>query len=400
MFPDRVLSGMRPTGSLHLGHYHGALKNWVRLQSEHECLFFVADWHALTTSYDDPGIIAKSTWDMVIDWLAAGVDPAQATIFVQSQVPEHAELHLLLSMITPLSWLERVPTYKDQIEKLSHKDLGTYGFLGYPLMQSADILIYRAQYVPVGEDQIPHIEITREVARRFNHLYGREAGFEDKAEAAVKKMGSKKARLYHDLRTRYLQEGDDEALEAARALLADTQNLSHGDRERLFGYLENKGKTILVEPEALLTEASRMPGLDGQKMSKSYGNGIFLREAPESVTRKIRSMPTDPARVRRTDPGNPDKCPVWQLHQVYTGEQTHKWVKAGCTSAGIGCLECKQPVIDGVLAEQKPMFERAQQYLDDPTLVKNIVADGCEKARKLAEDTMRDVREAMGLGYL
>ena len=400
MFPDRVLSGMRPTGSLHLGHYHGALKNWVRLQSEHECLFFVADWHALTTSYDDPGIIARSTWDMVIDWLAAGVDPAQATIFVQSQVPEHAELHLLLSMITPLSWLERVPTYKDQIEKLSHKDLGTYGFLGYPLMQSADILIYRAQYVPVGEDQIPHIEITREVARRFNHLYGREAGFEDKAEAAVKKMGSKKARLYHDLRTRYLQEGDDEALEAAQALLADTQNLSHGDRERLFGYLENKGKTILVEPEALLTEASRMPGLDGQKMSKSYGNGIFLREAPESVTRKIRSMPTDPARVRRTDPGNPDKCPVWQLHQVYTGEQTHKWVKAGCTSAGIGCLECKQPVIDGVLAEQKPMFERAQQYLDDPTLVKNIVADGCEKARKLAEDTMRDVREAMGLGYL
>ena len=400
MFPDRVLSGMRPTGSLHLGHYHGALKNWVRLQSEHECLFFVADWHALTTSYDDPGIIARSTWDMVIDWLAAGVDPAQATIFVQSQVPEHAELHLLLSMITPLSWLERVPTYKDQIEKLSHKDLGTYGFLGYPLMQSADILIYRAQYVPVGEDQIPHIEITREVARRFNHLYGREAGFEDKAEAAVKKMGSKKARLYHDLRTRYLQEGDDEALEAARALLADTQNLSHGDRERLFGYLENKGKTILVEPEALLTEASRMPGLDGQKMSKSYGNGIFLREAPESVTRKIRSMPTDPARVRRTDPGNPDKCPVWQLHQGYTGEQTHKWVKAGCTSAGIGCLECKQPVIDGVLAEQKPMFERAQQYLDDPTLVKNIVADGCEKARKLAEDTMRDVREAMGLGYL
>ncbi len=400
MFPDRVLSGMRPTGSLHLGHYHGALKNWVRLQSEHECLFFVADWHALTTSYDDPGIIARSTWDMVIDWLAAGVDPAQATIFVQSQVPEHAELHLLLSMITPLSWLERVPTYKDQIEKLSHKDLGTYGFLGYPLMQSADILIYRAQYVPVGEDQIPHIEITREVARRFNHLYGRETGFEDKAEAAVKKMGSKKARLYHDLRTRYLQEGDDEALEAAQALLADTQNLSHGDRERLFGYLENKGKTILVEPEALLTEASRMPGLDGQKMSKSYGNGIFLREAPESVTRKIRSMPTDPARVRRTDPGNPDKCPVWQLHQVYTDEQTHKWVRAGCTSAGIGCLECKQPVIDGVLAEQKPMFERAQQYLDDPTLVKNIVADGCEKARKLAEDTMRDVRESMGLGYL
>ncbi|MFW9610044.1 MAG: tryptophan--tRNA ligase, partial [Aquaspirillum sp.] len=341
----------------------------------------------------------KSTWDMVIDWLAAGVDPSQSTLFIQSRVPEHAELHLLLSMITPLSWLERVPTYKDQIEKLAHKDLGTYGFLGYPLMQSADILIYRALYVPVGEDQIPHIEITREVARRFNHMYGREAGFEDKACAAIKKMGNKKGRLYQELRTRYLQEGDDEALEAARALLADAQNISHGDRERLFGYLENKGKVILVEPQALLTEASRMPGLDGQKMSKSYGNGIFLREEPDSVSRKIRGMPTDPARVRRTDPGNPEKCPVWQLHQVYTDRDTHEWAEAGCKSAGIGCLECKQPLIDAVLEEQKPMFERAQRYLDDPTLVKAIVADGCERARKIAQDTMRDVREAMGLGY-
>lgn len=399
MYSERVLSGMRPTGSLHLGHYHGALKNWVRLQAEHECFFFVADWHALTTSYDDPSIIAKSTWDMVIDWLAAGIDPAQATLFIQSRVPEHAELHLLLSMITPLSWLERIPTYKDQIEKLSHKDLGTYGFLGYPLMQSADILIYRAQYVPVGEDQVPHIEITREIARRYNHIYGREIGFEEKAEAAVKKMGSKKARLYHDLRTRYLQAGDDEALEAARALLADAQNISHGDRDRLFGFLENKGKAILVEPQALLTEASRMPGLDGQKMSKSYGNGIFLREDPATVTKKIRAMPTDPARVRRTDAGNPDKCPVWQLHKVYTDADTHAWAQAGCRSAGIGCLECKQPVIDGILREQQPMFERAQPYLDDPTLVKNIVADGCERARKLAQETMRDVREAMGLEY-
>ena len=399
MYSERVLSGMRPTGSLHLGHYHGALKNWVKLQSEHECFFFVADWHALTTSYDDPSIIAKSTWDMVIDWLAAGVDPSQATLFIQSRVPEHAELHLLLSMITPLSWLERVPTYKDQIEKLSHKDLGTYGFLGYPLMQSADILIYRAMFVPVGEDQIPHIEITREIARRCNHIYGREPGFEEKAEAAVKKMGSKKARLYDELRTRYLQDGDEEALESARALLADTQNLSIGDRERLFGYLENKGKVILVEPQALLTEASRMPGLDGQKMSKSYGNGIFLREDPAAVTKKVRGMPTDPARVRRTDPGSPDKCPVWQLHQVYTDRDTHDWVQSGCRSAGIGCLECKQPVIDGILAEQQPMFERAQQYLDDPTLVKSIVADGCERARAIAQETMRDVREAMGLGY-
>lgn len=399
MYPERVLSGMRPTGSLHLGHYHGALKNWVRLQSEYECLFFVADWHALTTSYEDPSIIGRSTWDMVIDWLAAGVDPSRATLFIQSRVPEHAELHLLLSMITPLSWLERVPTYKDQIEKLSHKDLGTYGFLGYPLMQSADILIYRATFVPVGEDQIPHIEITREVARRYNHIYGREAGFEEKAEAAIRKMGPKRGKLYEELRTRYLQDGDEEALESARALLADTQNLSHGDRERLFGFLENKGKVILVEPQTLLTEASRLPGLDGQKMSKSYGNGIFLREEPDSVGRKIRSMPTDPARVRRTDPGTPEKCPVWQLHQVYSTDTTRTWVREGCTSAGIGCLECKQPVIDAVLAEQQPMFERAQPYLDDPSLVRSIVADGCERARKLAQDTMRDVREAMGLGY-
>ncbi len=399
MYPERVLSGMRPTGSLHLGHYHGALKNWVRLQSEYECLFFVADWHALTTSYEDPSIIGRSTWDMVIDWLAAGVDPSRATLFIQSRVPEHAELHLLLSMITPLSWLERVPTYKDQIEKLSHKDLGTYGFLGYPLMQSADILIYRATFVPVGEDQIPHIEITREVARRYNHIYGREAGFEEKAEAAIRKMGPKRGKLYEELRTRYLQDGDEEALESARALLADAQNLSHGDRERLFGFLENKGKVILVEPQTLLTEASRLPGLDGQKMSKSYGNGIFLREEPDSVGRKIRSMPTDPARVRRTDPGTPEKCPVWQLHQVYSTDTTRTWVREGCTSAGIGCLDCKQPVIDAVLAEQQPMFERAQPYLDDPSLVRSIVADGCERARKLAQDTMRDVREAMGLGY-
>lgn len=400
MYSDRVFSGMRPTGLLHLGHYHGAIKNWVRLQSEYDCLFFVADWHALTTAYDDPGVISKSVWDMVIDWLAAGVDPKQATIFIQSRVPEHAELHLALSMITPLGWLERVPTYKDQIEKLSHKDLGTYGFLGYPLLQSADILLYRSNLVPVGEDQVPHIEITREVARRFNHLFGREPGFEEKALAAVKKMGGKKAKLYEELRTRYQQNGDAEALESARALLADTQNLSHGDRERLFGFIEGKGKVILPEPQALLTEASRLPGLDGQKMSKSYGNSIALREAPESVTKKIRAMPTDPARVRRTDPGSPDKCPVFQLHQVYSTDDTREWVTRGCTTAGIGCLDCKQPVIDAVLAEQQPMFERAQPYLDDPTLVRSIVEDGCERARKLAQETMRDVKEAMGLGYL
>lgn len=399
MFADRVLSGMRPTGSLHLGHYHGVLKNWVQMQNEFECLFFVADWHALTTHYDNPQVIEQSVWDMVVDWLAAGVNPARATLFIQSRVPEHAELHLLLSMITPLGWLERVPTYKDQQEKLTEKDLSTYGFLGYPLLQSADILIYRATQVPVGEDQVPHIEFTRELARRFNHIYGREIGFKEKAEAAVKKLGSKKAKLYFELRTRYQEQGDDEALESAKSLLDEQQSLSHGDRERLFGYLEGGGKMILSEPRAMLTAASKMPGLDGQKMSKSYNNTISLREDEASVAKKIRTMPTDPARIRRTDVGNPDKCPVWQLHQVYSNEQTRQWVMQGCKSAGIGCIECKQPVIDAVLAEQRPMRERAQIYLDDPTLVRNIIADGCEKARKLASETMRDVREAMGLSY-
>lgn len=390
---------MRPTGALHLGHYHGVLKNWLKLQHEHECLFFVADWHALTTHYDEPAQIEQHVWDMVIDWLAAGVDPAQATLFIQSQVPAHAELHLLLSMITPLPWLERVPTYKDQQEKLTDKDLSTYGFLGYPLLQSADILIYRASQVPVGEDQVPHIEFTREIARRFNHMYGREPGFEQKAEQAVKKLGSRRARLYRELRTKFQEQGDTAALEAGRALLEETQNLTMGDRERLFGYLEGGGKMILAEPQALLTVASRMPGLDGQKMSKSYNNTIGLREDPETVTRKIRTMPTDPARVKRTDPGTPEKCPVWQLHQIYSDNKTQEWVQVGCRSAGIGCIECKQPVIDGVLAELKPIRERAEHYLEDPTLVRNIVTDGAEKARKLAHETLREVRQAMGLDY-
>jgi tryptophanyl-tRNA synthetase len=399
MYPDRVVSGMRPTGAMHLGHYHGALKNWIKMQSELPCLFFVADWHALTTHYDDPSIIETSTWDMVIDWLAAGIDPSQATLFIQSKIPEHAELHLLLSMATPLGWLERVPTYKDQQEKLADRDLATYGFLGYPLMMAADVLIYRASLVPVGEDQVPHIEIMREIARRFNHLYGKEKGFEEKAQEAVKKLGSKRARIYAELRTDFQERGNADALAQAQAMLDQTQNLSMIDRERLFGYLEGSRKLILVEPQARLTEASRLPGLDGQKMSKSYGNAIALREDKESVTKKIRTMPTDPARVRRTDPGDPEKCPVWQLHQVYSDAQTKDWVVKGCKSAGIGCLECKQPVIDAVLKEQEPMRERAQKYLDDPSLVRAIVADGCDKARKLAQETMRDVREAMGLGY-
>ncbi|WP_018410904.1 tryptophan--tRNA ligase [Methyloversatilis thermotolerans] len=399
MYAERVLSGMRPTGRLHLGHYHGVLKNWVRLQHEYPCLFFVADWHALTTSYEDTQVIERSVWDMLIDWLAAGVDPTQATLFIQSRVPEHAELHLLLSMMCPLGWLERVPTYKDQQEKLTDRDLSTYGFLGYPLLQSADILIYRANLVPVGEDQVPHVELTREVARRFNHLYGREPGFEDKAREAVKKLGGKRGKLYDELRTLYQQEGREEALAQAKALLEEAQSLSLGDRERLYGYLEGGGKMILAEPGALLTEAARMPGLDGQKMSKSYNNTLMLREDPEVVTKKIRGMKTDTQRVRRTDPGEPERCPVWQFHVIYSDDSTRQWVQEGCRSAGIGCLECKQPVIDAVLKEQAPIHERARQYEEDPMLLRNIVADGCERARKLASETMRDVREAMGLNY-
>ncbi|MBL8451569.1 MAG: tryptophan--tRNA ligase [Zoogloea sp.] len=399
MFAERVLSGMRPTGRLHLGHYHGVLKNWVKLQAEYPCLFFAADWHALTTDYDNPRGIEASVWEMIVDWLAAGVDPSQATIFIQSRVPEHAELHLLMSMMTPQGWLERVPTYKDQQEKLTHKDLTTYGFLGYPLLMSADILIYRADKVPVGEDQLPHVEFTRELARRFNHMYGREPGFEEKAREAIKKLGSKRARLYEEFRTRFQQNGDEEGLALGKALLEEAQSLSLGDRERLYGYLEGSGKVILAEPGALLTEASRMPGLDGQKMSKSYGNTIFLREEAESLTKKIRTMQTDPARVRRTDAGDPEKCPVWQFHVIYSDDSTRQWVTEGCKSAGIGCIECKQPVIDAVLKEQDSMRERAQPYLDDPSLVRSIVADGCDRARKLAQETMREVRDAMGLSY-
>lgn len=396
---QRVLSGMRPTGKLHLGHYHGVLKNWVKLQHEFECFFFVADWHALTTHYDEPQAIEQSVWDMVIDWLAAGVNPGSATLFIQSRVPEHAELHLLLSMITPLGWLERVPSYKDQQEKLREKDLATYGFLGYPLLQSADILVYRAGQVPVGADQVSHIEITRELARRFNHLYGRERNFEELAEAAIVKMGKKNARLYRSLRRRFLEQGDDEALDTARALLKEQQNISLGDRERLYGYIEGGGKVILPEPQALLTAESKMPGLDGQKMSKSYGNTIGLREDPDQVAAKIRTMQTDPQRVRRTDPGEPEKCPVWDLHKLYSDDRVQNWAQEGCRSAGIGCLDCKKPVIDAILAEQKPLRERGKDYEENPELVRSIIEEGCEQARDAARDTLEEVRRVMGLAY-
>jgi len=390
---------MRPTGALHLGHYHGVLKNWIKLQHEYDCFFFVADWHALTTHYEDTRGLGDHVWDMVIDWLAAGVNPGSAKLFIQSRVPEHAELHLLLSMITPLGWLERVPTYKDQQEKLRERDLATYGFLGYPVLQSADILVYKAGLVPVGEDQVAHVEVTRELARRFNFLFGREPDFEEKSETAVAKMGKKAAKLYRELRKRYQEQGDREALDVGRALLQDQQNLTLGDRERLYGYLEGSSRIILPEPEALLTPASKMPGLDGQKMSKSYHNTIALREPPESVQQKIRTMPTDPARVRRTDPGDPDKCPVWQLHEVYSSDEVKTWVREGCTTAGIGCLDCKQPVIESVLQELEPIRERAEEYAGDPKTVRNVILEGCEAARDVARDTLEEVRQAMGLSY-
>ena len=395
----RVLSGMRPTGRLHLGHYHGVLKNWVKLQTEYECFFFVADWHALTTHYEDPHIIEESVWDMVVDWLAAGVDPNTVTLFIQSRIPQHAELHVLLSMITPLSWLERVPSYKDQPLQLKDRDLSTYGFLGYPLLQSADILIYRAGLVPVGEDQVAHVELTREVARRFNHLYGREPDYANRAEEAIKKMGKKNAKLYRELRTAYMEQGDREALETAHALLDRQKNITLGDKERLFGFLEGGGKIILPEPQALLTPAPKMPGLDGRKMSKSYGNVISLREPAADVEKKLRTMPTDPARVHRNDPGNPDKCPVWDFHLIYSDAEKKDWVQKGCRSAKIGCLECKQVIIDAVLAELKPIQERAAEFSRDPLIVKNIIAGGCKRAQEAAEATLVEVRAAIGLGY-
>ena len=395
----RVLSGMRPTGALHLGHYHGALKNWVRLQSEMECFYFVADWHALTTHYEDASVIEQHVYEMVIDWLAAGLDPAQCTIFLQSRLPEHAELFTLLAMGTPIGWLERVPTYKDQQEKLKDKDLSTYGFLGYPLLQAADILIYKAHYVPVGEDQASHVELTREAARRFNHLYGRERNAEQRIAASLAKLPRDSAKRFEKSRKQYQEAGDAKALEGAMAYIAQAPELDADDRERLSGHFKGTGRSVLIEPQVLLTPTSRLPGLDGAKMSKSYNNAIALREEADSVAHKVKRMPTDPARVKRSDVGDPDKCPVWQFHLVYSDEPTRAWVTQGCKSAGIGCIECKQPVINGILAEQQPMRERAQPYLDHPQLVRDIVDAGTERARITARQTMREVREAIGLNY-
>ena len=394
---------MRPTGALHLGHYHGALKNWVRLQDTHECFYFVADWHALTTHYEEREVMERYVYDMVVDWIAAGLDPERCTIFIQSRLPEHAELFTLLAMGTPLGWLERVPTYKDQIEKLKDRDLATYGFLGYPLLQAADILIYKANHVPVGEDQSSHVELTREVARRFNNLYGRSSKSEALIAAAMAKLAKDDARYYDKQRKAYGETGSAEALAKGEGMVnkakANVAGWTEEDSELLLGHLKGAGKSILTEPQALHTEVLRLPGLDGTKMSKSYGNAVLMRDEPAEVTKKIRGMVTDPARARRTDPGDPEKCPVWQFHKLYSDEPTKDWVVKGCKSAGIGCLECKQPVIDAVIQEQQPWRERAETYLANPKQVHWIVEMGTERARTVARQTMKDVRSAMGLSY-
>lgn len=395
----RVVSGMRVSGKLHLGHYHGVLKNWIKLQHQYDCFFFAADWHGLTTQYDEPASMKKNLWDMVVDWLACGINPGLSTLFIQSWVPEHAQLHLLLSMITPLGWLERVPSYKDQQDKLKDKDLSTHGFLGYPVLQSADVLLYHADFIPVGEDQVAHIELAREIARRFNHLYGKATNFEELATEAIGKMGKKGGKMYKELRRQFQEQGVHEAIHRAQALLEDQSSLSLGDKERLLGYLEGCGKIILNEPQALLTETSKMPGLDGQKMSKSYHNTITLRESPEQVEKKILTMPTDPARVKRCDPGDPEKCPVWLLHKTYSNNEIKDWVQKGCRSAEIGCIDCKRPVIEAINQELAPIQELVAEYELDTGLVKRILSEGSERAREEASKVLDTVKEAMGLEY-
>jgi tryptophanyl-tRNA synthetase len=403
---SRVLSGMRPTGALHLGHYHGALKNWVRLQSEHDCLFFVADWHALTTHYSEVRGMESHVYDMVVDWLAAGLDPDRCTLFIQSRMPEHAELFTLLAMSTPLSWLERVPSFKEQLplrtEAAGHEP-ATYGFLGYPLLQAADILIYKAQWVPVGEDQSAHVELTREVARRFNQLYGRSPDARQRIVAALSKMGREAERDYERQRRAYGQTGDTLALERGLALVQQASQSTPGwspqDSEVLSGHLKGAGRSVLQEPQALHTEVLRLPGTDGQKMSKSLGNSVLMRDTPEAVQTKIRAMATDPARVRRSDPGTPERCPVWAYHRVYSSADAQATVHQACTQARVGCLECKQPVIDAIVQQQANWHERADRYLSNPKQVHWMLETGTERARALARQTLKEVRSVMGLVY-
>lgn len=395
----RVVSGMRPTGRLHLGHYHGVLRNWIELQDRHECFFFVADWHALTTHYEEPAELSEHALGVVADWLACGVSPGAAVLFVQSRVPEHAELHLLLSMITPLAWLERVPSYKELRAQQDGGAPATYGFLGYPLLQAADILAYKAERVPVGEDQVAHVEFAREVARHFNRLYGREDDFDARVDGLLERLGRKAAELYRERRRRYRERGDRQALAVAREMLHSQQSIPARDRERLLGHLEGEGRMILPEPAALLTEATRVPGTDGRKMSKSYANTIALRAAPDEARARLRGMVTDPARARRGDPGDPEKCPVWELHRLYSDAAAQAWAAEGCRSAGIGCTDCKGRLLEALEAELAPRRAQAEEYLADRAELEALVHAGCERAREAAHDTLEDVREAMGLDH-
>src|SRR5271166_5394725 len=348
----RVLSGMRSTGKLHLGNYVGALENWVRMQEQYDCFFVIVDWHALTTDYADTSRLKENLADVLLDWLAAGLDPEKCVMFIQSHVPVHAELHLLLSMITPLGWLERVPTYKEQKENIKEKDLGTYGFLGYPVLQSADILIYKADVVPVGEDQVAHVELTREIARRFNSLYA----------------------------------GPYPSVSVTNDFYVPGTNLP-------------RGKEIFPQPQALLTPAPRLPGTDGRKMSKSYGNAVMLSDPEPVVRQKLKTMVTDPARVRRTDPGNPDVCPVGDLHKIFSDQETMVKVYEGCRSAGIGCIECKSWAADALVKILNPMQERRKKYEDNPRLAWDILEAGSARAREVAGATMDEVRSSIGLDY-
>ena len=388
---------MRPTGNMHLGNYHGALKNWVDLQSEFECFFFVADWHALTTNYDETRHIEQFTHEMVVDWLGAGLSPAQCTIFRQSMVPEHAELHLFLSMITPLAWVERVPTYKEMIESLATKDLATYGFLGYPVLQAADILMYRAERVPVGVDQAPHVEMSREIARRFNDIYGRGSNFDDEVERILAAVGADLRNRLLDCQRRYREVGEEDALAEGIQLVTQSDEIGAHEALVLEGFLRGTGKVILVEPRTLVTETPKVVGLDGRKMSKSYGNTVQLREDAEEVEKKVSRMQTDPARVRLKDPGDPAKCPVFTLEETYLDEEQKDWVTQGCTSASIGCRQCKQLLIDAINSEQAAFKERAQPYIEDPSLVKTILIEGSSHARDVAAETMREVRQSVGI---
>jgi tryptophanyl-tRNA synthetase len=364
----RVLSGMRSTGKLHLGNYVGALKNWVHMQDEYDCFFFIADWHALTTDYADTSRLKENAVEVLLDWLAAGLDPARCVMFLQSHVPAHAELHLLLSMITPLGWLERVPTYKEQRENIKDKDLGTYGFLGYPVLQSADILIYKADFVPVGEDQVAHVELTREIARRFNGFYGATK------PPQIIRTGSSRTKVL-------TSDGEEVELEPKADYVIPN--------------------IIFPEPAALLTPAPRLPGTDGRKMSKSYGNALLLTDPEPVVRQKLKTMVTDPARVRRTDRGNPDVCPVYDLHKIFNGKDkdTIAKVDEGCRSAGIGCIECKSWVADALVKILNPMQERRKKYEDNPRLAWDILEAGSARARDVAGATMDEVRKAMGLDY-